>query len=296
MTNRRDGIELHALTPDGPRAVPVAAGATSLHAAMSALPDGVYSALRTFRGNRFLDLEPHLERTQRSMDGLGWEKTLDRRALSDALHAIVSARAGDSRVRFDVLPRAHAIDGVASDVFLGVAPHAELADEILRDGVRVDYAPHLARPRPKIKTTAFVKERGPLPIGTRERFDHLLVDAEGRLLEFSSANVAFVRGDELVTAGDGVLEGITIRAVLRLLPALGMRVRFARLHRSELASVDEALLTSSIRGPVPVVRVEDVPIGTGKVGPKARAIVAAYRDLAEREARPAVESKRATAS
>lgn len=274
---------LFAVVDGAPREVRVDPAATTIHAAMLALPDGVYSALRTFRGTRFLDLEAHLDRTQRSMDALGWRKALDRRALREALHAIVSAHSGDSRVRFDVLPKAHEVDGVLSDVFVGVAPHAEIAEELLRDGVRVDYAPHLTRPRPTIKTTAFVKERGPLPIGTRERFDHLLVDAEGRLLEFSSANVAFVRGDELVTAGDGVLEGITIRAVLRTLPALGMRARFARLHRDELATVDEMLLTSSIRGPVPVVRVEDVVIGTGRVGPKARAIVAAHRELAERE-------------
>src|SRR5689334_7306162 len=121
MTNRGTAVELHALTSDGPRALRVDPKAASVHAAMLALPDGVYSALRTFRGDRFLDLEPHLERTQRSMDGLGWEKTLDRRAVREALHAIVSARDGDSRVRFDVLPRAHAIDGIASDVFFGVA-------------------------------------------------------------------------------------------------------------------------------------------------------------------------------
>ena len=92
--------------------------------AMRVLPDGVYSALRTFGHERFLELEAHLERTQQSMAGLGWKKELDRRALRSALDRIVRAAPGrESRVRFDVLPEAFELQGVRADVFIGVSPH-----------------------------------------------------------------------------------------------------------------------------------------------------------------------------
>jgi branched-subunit amino acid aminotransferase/4-amino-4-deoxychorismate lyase len=278
-------LQLWALTPEGPRALPVAATTGTMHDAMDPLPDGVYSALRTFQRTRFLELEAHLERTQQSMDGLGWRKRLDRDALRRALHAIVTSYAhGDARIRFDVLPEPFELAGTRSDVFVGVSPHADVPRKCIEEGVRVDFAPHLSRSRPRIKTTAFVKQRRPLPIGTQERFDHLLVDEEGRILEFSSANVAFVRGDELITAGDGVLDGITLRILVRLAPSVGLRPRFERLHPRELASVDEAILSSSVRGPVPVVMVEDTTLGSGRPGPRTRALTEAYYRAAEAEA------------
>lgn len=278
------GLQLFALTPEGPRALAVAATSGTMHDAMDPLPDGVYSALRTFRGSRFLELEAHLERTQQSMDALGWKKALDRAALRAALRAIVGANAHDSRVRFDVLPAPFELQGVRADVFVGVSPHAELPAAWMKDGARVDFARHMTRTLPRVKTTKWVKDRRPFPIGTQDRLDQLLVDPEGRILEFTSANIAFVRGGELIAAGDGVLEGITQRVLLRLAPSVGLKPRLLRLPERELATVEEALLSSSVRGPVPIVKVGDVVICAGVPGPRTRALVEAYYACAEREA------------
>src|SRR5688572_33364122 len=86
-------LQLWALTPEGPRALPVATprgGGGTMHDAMDPLPDGVYSALRTFQRTRFLEPEAHLERTQQSMDGPGWRKRLDAAACRRALRATVT--------------------------------------------------------------------------------------------------------------------------------------------------------------------------------------------------------------
>lgn len=281
-------LQLFALTDSGPRALPVAASAGTMHDVMDVLPDGVYSALRTFQHERFLELDAHLERTDRSMAGLGWKKRVDRSRLRAAIHAAVHEYPhADARVRFDVLPAEFEIAGVRSDVFIGISPHAELEPRLLEQGVRVDYARHLERGEPRIKTTAFVRARRPLPIGTQERFEHILLDKQGRILECSSSNIAFVRGRELIAAGDGVLEGITLRVVLRLAPALGLTPRFERLDPRDLPTVEEAFLTSSIRGVVPIVGIDEVRVGSGQVGARTRAIVAAYYAAAAAEARPA---------
>ncbi|MBI5363942.1 MAG: aminotransferase class IV [Planctomycetes bacterium] len=279
------GLELFALTPSGPRALTVAATTGTMHDAMDPLPDGVYSALRTFRGNRFLELEAHLERTQQSMHVLAWKKTLDRKALRAALNAIVGRNTKDVRVRFDVLPEPFELQGVRADVFVGVSPHTELPQAWLKDGVRVDYARNLSRTQPRVKTTKWVKDRRPFPIGTQEQLDQLLVDPEGRILEFTSANIAFVRGDELLSAGDGVLDGITQRVLARLASQIGLKPRHVRLPENELATVDEAILSSSVRGPVPVVKIEALTIGSGRPGPKTKELVTAYYACADREAR-----------
>ena len=59
---------------------------------------------------------------------------------------------------------------------------------------------------------------------------------------------------------------------------------------SRLATLDEAFLTSSIKGIVPVVRADEQPIGQGSPGPVTRRLIRRYEDWLEREARPAMDA------
>jgi branched-subunit amino acid aminotransferase/4-amino-4-deoxychorismate lyase len=51
----------------------------------------------------------------------------------------------------------------------------------------------------------------------------------------------------------------------------------------DLSTADEAFLTSSVRGVVPIVRVDGQPIGDGKPGPITGKVMAGY-DALVREA------------
>ncbi|MBM3987750.1 MAG: hypothetical protein FJ294_07315 [Planctomycetes bacterium] len=282
-------LQLFALAPDGLRPLAVETGTGTVHDLLERMPGGVYSALRTFGHERFLWLEEHLARTERSMAGLGWPKPLDRARLCAGLDAAVRAYPlADARVRFDVLPVVHSVQGTSADMFLALSPFVPVPEKLIREGVALDFAPHLRRAQPLIKTTDFVRERKPLPLGAQGCYEHALVDDGDRLLECSSSNLAFFCGDELLTAGDGVLEGITLMVLLHLASRLGLRIRRERLRRAELASVDECFLSSSARGVVPVVRVGEQRIGSGQPGERTQRLTAAYYEYAEREARRAV--------
>jgi branched-subunit amino acid aminotransferase/4-amino-4-deoxychorismate lyase len=191
-------------------------------------------------------------------------------------------------VRFDILGEPTTIQGVRADVFIALSPFVPVPEEFLREGVRVELATHLRRATPLVKTTDFVRTRKPLPLATRERYEGVLLDAEQRILECSSANIAFVRGKSVIAAGDGVLEGITLKVVRHIAPNLGLDWANTRLPLAQLATVDEAFLTSSSRGIVPIVRVEDQSVGNGKVGATTRALLDAYLAFAERESLRAV--------
>lgn len=283
------GLQLFALGSGGPRALRADSGGSSVHDLLEQLPDGVYSALRTFHHDRFLRLDAHFDRTERSMAALGWNRRLDRAGLSSALHAIVSAYPlPDARVRFDVLREPVELQGARSDVFLALSPFVPVPAEYVRDGVGVDVARHLWRETPRIKTTGFVRARKPLPLGTKQQFESILLDGEDRILECTSANIAFVRDRSIGSAGDGVLEGITSLVLRGLAPEVGLAWESERLALRDLGRVEEAFLTSSSRGIVPVVRVADVTIGDGRVGPHVRSLIDAYAAFAERAARPAI--------
>lgn len=281
--------QLFAVTERGPVALEAPSAQGTVHDLLEQLPGGVYSALRTFGHNRFLWLDAHLDRTERSMQGLGWPRKLERRLLCEALHHVTSDYPlPESRVRFDVLREPVEFLGVRADLFLALSPHVDVPEEFLRDGVRVELAPQLHRDTPRIKTTEFVLRRKPLPLGTKERYEHVLLDPQRRVLECSSSNIAFVRDGAIVSAGDGVLEGITALVLRRVAAQLGLSWRDERLPLEELSSVDEAFLSSSGRGVVPIVQVENQRIGSGRVGEITRRLLSAYTAYAEHEARCAV--------
>lgn len=104
----------------------------------------------------------------------------------------------------------------------------------------------------------------------------LLSDAAGNVVEGPGFNVFAVRGDKLVTPKEGVLEGVTRRTVLEMAAALGLPVELRALPAGELRSADEAFLSTSGGGVLPVTRVDGQAIGSGRPGPVTRRLVDTY--------------------
>lgn len=111
-----------------------------------------------------------------------------------------------------------------------------------------------------------------------------LLVRDGRVLEGSSSNVFAVLGDTVVTPPKvpRMLAGITRDLVLELLAAAGVPVRERDLGVAELAAADEVWITSSTREVVPVVRLDDAPVGAGEPGPAWRRVAGLYREHKDR--------------
>jgi branched-subunit amino acid aminotransferase/4-amino-4-deoxychorismate lyase len=129
------------------------------------LPLGVYDAFRTFEHNKFLYLNRHLARTERSMALLGWHYLLDRARLLRALHAVVTAAEWpEMRVRIDVLGAATAVEsvevmGITSRELIAIQPFIPPPPELYERGVAVDFVTGLRRENPRAKTAEFAARR-----------------------------------------------------------------------------------------------------------------------------------------
>jgi branched-subunit amino acid aminotransferase/4-amino-4-deoxychorismate lyase len=282
---------LFGVTPSGPEPLPLSEEQqqSDLHKLMLRLPPGVYSALRTFHHERFLWLDEHIARTVRSMRGLGWDYELDLAALRRALQRVARDWPGaDARVRFDVLAAPAPELGTASRVILGIGAFEPVPEKYLREGVQVEIAAGLERHEPRIKTTEFILRRQPYPLAQQERYEHLLLDHEQRILEGSSSNFFGVQRGGLRTSGPGVLEGITRKVLVHIARAMGIAIDERALPLSAVGRLDEAFLTSSTRGVVPIVGVAGTRIGAGRPGELTQRLMRAYDEFAMREARPAV--------
>jgi branched-chain amino acid aminotransferase len=112
----------------------------------------------------------------------------------------------------------------------------------------------------------------------RGAYECVFSDPYGRLTEGGSSNIFVVQGNAIWTppVSSGLLPGITRGAVLELARDVGLVAGEKPLWRADLMSADEAFMTSSIRGVVPVVRVDGANIASGVPGPITRRIEALY--------------------
>ncbi len=281
-------VRFFAIESEELRPLEVPRGAKSVHELFDGLPLGVYTAFRTFHHERFLGLEDHFDRMDSCMELSGWSRRLDRTLVRRSLHrAVRDWPFDDALVRLDVLERRSPRLPTRSTCLLSLSGLAPLPAKFLEEGVRIEIAPGLKRPDPRIKTADFVIARRPYPLNRQQAYEHLLVDEEGRILEATSANFYVFLGGRLCTPREGMLEGITRKFLLRLCRQLSIPVDLTSLRLADLPRADEAFLTSSTRGVVPVVDVAGVRIATGKPGRQTLRLGDAYRGLVEREAAPA---------
>jgi branched-chain amino acid aminotransferase len=114
--------------------------------------------------------------------------------------------------------------------------------------------------------------------------DALLVGAQGEVWEAASANVFVVSGGTVMTPpSEGqALPGITRSAVLELAAARGP-TDVGPIDLDRVRTADEVFLTSSVRGLVPVTRLDGRPVGGGRPGPVQAELRMALQELIRRE-------------
>ncbi|MFN2123004.1 MAG: aminotransferase class IV [Candidatus Promineifilaceae bacterium] len=288
MSNNR----LYAVTDDGISELAIPQQITNLTDLYSGLELGVYSALRTYEHNKFLELDAHLDRTERSMAVLNWDYHLDRDRLKRALHEAVTAfPAPNARVRFDILSWPAESLGTESRELIALIPFKAESKQVYTRGVGIDFVPHLVRDEPLAKTAEFAERRSKmLPSRNRSHYEYLMLDKDDNLLEGTMTNFWVVRNGEVWTAGKGVLEGITRKILLDLIPSIGIPLYEIAVNKKDLPYIDEAFLSGSSRAVVPVVRIAQYEIGDGRPGPISRQILRTYQAYVQENIKTAISA------
>ena len=98
----------------------------------------------------------------------------------------------------------------------------------------------------------------------------VLLSTSGFLTEGPGFNVWIIRGGKALTPGSNLLEGITRLTTFDLCRQIGLDAETADLTFEDLAGADEAFLSSSGGGLIPITRVNGRTIGNGKPGPTSR--------------------------
>lgn len=115
----------------------------------------------------------------------------------------------------------------------------------------------------------------------RGAYEALMLDLYGQLCEGASSNFFAVIGGRLCTPprSAGLLAGITRGVLLKLASGHGIPISEEPLTLADALAADEAMITSSIRGVMPVTTIDKHPIGSGRPGPITRRLMHHYEKL-----------------
>ncbi|HEV8700183.1 MAG TPA: aminotransferase class IV [Candidatus Polarisedimenticolia bacterium] len=259
--------------------------------------DGVYETLRTYGGRPFL-LREHLDRLRRSAERLdipyegtpvdvGREilRTIADTGAAEAAVRVVLTR-GPGPIGYDPVPCG------PPTVVIYARPCPEIPEAWLREGVDVAIvdvtrnAPTALDPAIKSGNLLnnFLAWQESRRLGA---YEPILLNASGRLAEGATSNVFLVRKNRLTTPRleEGLLEGITRGAVLGLARRDGIETTEEALGPDDLRQADEAFLTGTLKGVLPIRRCDGWPIRHGRPGAITLRIMGLFQDLAQAEAK-----------
>ena len=252
--------------------------------------DGVFDTSFARHGWIF-KLEEHMDRLERSLKAVALDlpmsmpelraatiETAARNGHKDAYIKIVASRGVSAEPLMD--PR-----NCTPTVVIFARPYLSLAGAGVKERGLVTKLTSLRRVShtaldPRIKSLNYLN----LVMARMEAFasgvdEALIVDEDGDVCEAPGYNVFAIIDGVVVTPDRAILEGITRATVLELCADLGIPARIGRLAPYDLFTAQEAFLTSTAGGLVPVVKVDGRPVGTGRPGPLLARLDARYEEL-----------------
>ncbi len=249
--------------------IPFQTQASTLDEMTRELPQGFYTTFSTLsHGTKVFGLHVHLQRLYVPALEHGITPAVDRTTLRIRIAEFARMNLPkESRVRL-VLTKNNGM------IYIGIQPFEPLSKQIYENGVKV-ITTELARESPRVKDTGFILSSMAQRRQVGRDVFEVLLTKEGQILEGMTSNFYAVKGRTLVTAQRGILPGVTRRVILRLARGQGMSIEYNAPRISE--KIDEAFLTSSSRGVVPIVSIDDLPVGEGKVGMLAKTLSQAYQ-------------------
>ncbi|MCW9051924.1 MAG: D-amino-acid transaminase [Motiliproteus sp.] len=243
--------------------------------------DGVYEVTSVLNG-KLIDNDAHLVRLHRSLDELDMPAPLSDQEITQVQQKLLELNQIDEGMVYLQITRG------AADRDFGFPenPQPSLVlftqKKTLREspkaetGLKVILTPDLRWARRDIKTVGLLAPCMAKSQAVRQGADDAWFVEDGYITEGSSNNAFIVKkeGDETVIVtrqlGCEILHGITRRSVMGFAKSAGFKVEERPFSAEEAKQADEAFLTSATTFVLPVVQIDDTPVGDGKPGPVAR--------------------------
>ena len=247
--------------------------------------DGVYEVIPVYSRRPFR-LPEHLERLQRSLDGIRLSNPLSEEEWVRLIGKLVEINEeADQSLYLQVTRGAARRDlafppGAAPTVLMMSNPLVTSTPELVESGVAAVSAAGNRWLRCNIKAISLLPNvlLGQLAVDAGAAETLLLRD--GFLTEGTASNIFVVRDDVLLAPPKDnlVLPGITYDVILELAASASFKTEVRRISEHEVRTAQELWLTSSTKEVLAITHLDSQPVADGKPGPLFRRMHRLYHD------------------
>lgn len=254
--------------------------------------DGVYEVVPIYAGKPFRFAE-HMARLDRSLGELRIANPMSReewRDLMDRLVAAYAEKLGKSPADTDqlvylqvtrgVAMRDHVMPvGITPTVFATSNKISPYSAAVRAEGVACVSADDFRWKKAHIKSLSLAGAVLSRQMSADAGAAETVMFRDGFLSEAAASNVWVVKNGVVMGAPKDnlVLEGIRYGLIEELCRSEAIPFELRRISREEVFGADELLLSSATKEVLPVTRLDDKPIGTGKPGPIYEKLFAGYQ-------------------
>jgi len=237
--------------------------------------DAVYEVVPVYGGRPFR-LRQHLQRLDRSLDGIRMPPVMSHDAWAKLLLELIARNAAREAYLYLQVTRGaehgrnHAWPpGLTPTIFAYCTELEPLAAAMLERGVAAVTAEEIRWARRDIKSTALLGNILLKKLAADAAAFETIMLENGELTEGSSTTVHVLKGGVICTPPNGrrILPGTTRDLVMELAERLGVAARSTPVSAAELRAADEIWLAFATRGLLPVTTLDGKQVGDGRPGP-----------------------------
>lgn len=257
--------------------------------------DGVFEGIRAYYG-RVFKLDEHLQRLYESAKSIMLEiplskeemkeavlKTLRANSLKEAyIRVVISRGVGDLGLDPKKCPKPSIVI-ITDKIQLYPKEFYEKGLEVITVSVRRNIPEAL---NPRIKSLNYLNNiLAKIEVTRAGLLEGIMLTREGYVCEATGDNIFLYKNGTLITPPPyvGILKGITRDAVIELAQKLKIPLKETLFTQHDIYISSECFLTGTAAEIIPVVKVDDRPIGQGKPGKITLKLLKAFRELTKKE-------------
>lgn len=229
---------------------------------VSSLPEGVYSTLRTVNKNKIFQFSFHLNRLVESYSLSKNSFSFDINKIRIPLNKIVNVYPAE-----EIRIRIHIPMSEPDKCYIILEELSTPGKSAYIKGVCVN-TNNLIRNNPKAKLSSFIQKSEEIKKYCKENNieESIILSHERNLLEGLSSNFFAIRNKQIFTADREVLSGATRDIILDEARKVKIEINFSPISYDQIEKIEEAFISSTSRGLLPVIKIDDKQVGDGRPG------------------------------
>jgi D-alanine transaminase len=249
--------------------------------------DGVYEVFAVIE-NKLADYDAHISRLMRSLSELDMKLPYSKRSIFFHISNIVKQNLISNGLVYLQISRGVAsrdfkfpYNTKSSLIIICKCIPLDQYNDSFNEGIKVSTTRDLRWKRVDIKSLNLLA-----PVLAKQAAhekdcqESWLIDDDNFITEGSSSNAWIYRNGTLITRpiSNSILNGITRSTLIKGLKKRKIKFKEDKFNLDDVKEASEAFITSATQHVMPVVKINNIKIGNGIPGPKARDFRAAYME------------------